>query len=197
LVNAAKPLLAQLSAPVLGALLRRRLASLAGLPEAEMATLLPRPTESGTPRPTPSAPRTAPSLIRGLAQCLLLEPNLARRIFVPKPQSGGAEGAALAALVEYCERDGGPLTTAGVMQHFADTPHEATLVAALTGGATDWLGGELLEVQLVEGVKRYWLSARKRGEAAAPTGAPVDLTPEEAERSRQRELARQRVEGGA
>ena len=198
LVNAAKPLLAQLSAPVLGALLRRRLAEVAGLPATEMAALLPASADPGTARPR-QAPvsRTAPSLVRRLVQCLLLEPGLARRVNnVPKPQSAGADGAALAALVEFCERNEGPLTTAGVMQHFADTQHEAILVAALTSGASDGLAGELLEVQLVDGVKRYWLYAQKRGETGAPDGVSVDLTPEEAERSRQRELARPRAGGG-
>jgi DNA primase len=198
LVNAAKPLLAQLSAPVLGALLRRRLAEVAGLPATEMAALLPAPADPGAAKPArPPAQRMAPSLVRGLVQCLLLEPGLARRVLVPKPQSASPDGAALAALVEFCERNQGPLTTAGVMQHFAGTQHEAMLVAALTSGASDGLAGELLEVQLVEGVKRYWLYAQKRGEAGAPDGVSIDLTPEEAERSRQRELARQRVGGGA
>src|SRR5205085_8380925 len=41
LVNAAKPLLAQINAPVFSALIRQRLAELAGLPEREMASLLP------------------------------------------------------------------------------------------------------------------------------------------------------------
>jgi hypothetical protein len=77
------------------------------------------------------------------------------------------------------------------MQHFAGTPHETTLVAALTAGVGEGLTGELLEVQLVEGIKRYWLRASKRGET--PEGAPVDLSAEETERARQRELARQRV----
>jgi DNA primase len=199
LVNAAKPLLTQLSAPILGALLRRRLAELAGLPDAEMAALLPAPAGGGAPRPKRvMATRTAPSLVRGIVQCLLLEPGLARRVNnVPKPQNSSPEGAALAALVEFCERNDGPLTTAGVMQHFADTEHDAMLAAALTAGASDGLSGESLEIELVDGVKRYWLYAQKRGEAGAPDGASVDLTPEEAERSRQRELARQRVGGGA
>jgi DNA primase len=185
LVNAAKPLLTQLSAPVLSALLRRRLAELAGLPDAEMATLLPTPADQSSARAArPPVPRAAPSLVRGLVQCLLLEPGLARRVIVPKPQSVGSDGAALAALVAFCERNEGPLTTAGVMQYFADTQHEPMLVAALTAGASDGLAGELLEVQLVEGVKRYWLNARKRGEPGAPDGVSVDLTPRDAARPR-------------
>ena len=190
LVNAAKPLLAQLSAPVMGALLRRRLSELTGLAEPELAPLLPRPAAPAKTKVYPERPRVVPSLVRGLLQCLLLDPALARKVAVPKP-TGSGEAAALTALVEFCEQSSGPLSTAGAMQQFAGTPHETTLVSALTGGVGEGLTGELLELQLVEGIKRYWLRASKRGET--PEGAPVDLSPEEAERARQRDLARQRV----
>jgi DNA primase len=196
LVAAGKPLLAQLTAPILSALLRRRLAEMAGLTEIEMASLVPSPAVA--PRPAArTSPREAPSLIRGLVQCLLLDPTLARRVIVPKPSNAGADGAALAALVEFCERGEAPLTTAGVMQHFAGTVAEPFLVAALTAGASEGFSGELLEVQLVEGVKRYWLNAGKRGDTDAPVSIAVDLSPEETERARQRNLARQPAPGGA
>src|SRR5208282_430299 len=75
LVNAAKPLLAQISAPVLAALLRRRLAVIAGLPEAELAALLPPAPGAPSGRRTPVASvRSAPSLLRDLIKCVLLEP---------------------------------------------------------------------------------------------------------------------------
>jgi DNA primase len=195
LVTAAKPLLAQLTAPILGALLRRRLAEMAGLTEIEMASLVP--ASPGASKPSGRATqREAPSLIRGLIQCLLLDPMLARRVNdVPKPANADAEGAALRALVEFCERDDVPLTTAGVMQHFAGTPAEPVLVSALTAGASDGFSGELLEVQLVEGVKRYWLNSSKRGATDAPEGVAADLSPEETERARQRNLARQSSTG--
>ncbi len=194
LVAAAKPLLAQLTAPILSALLRRRLAGMAGLSETEMASLVPAPTVA---KPTARAAlREAPSLIRGLVQCLLLDPTLARRVLVPKPAKGDAESAALAALVGFCERGDAPLTTAGVMQHFAGTAVEPILVSALTAGASDGFSGESLEVQLVEGVKRYWLNSSKRGETEAPEDVAAGLSPEETERARQRNLARQSVVGG-
>ena len=195
LVTAGKPLLAQLTAPILSALLRKRLAEMAGLTAIEIASLVPAPP--ATPRAAPrTSPREAPSLIRGLVQCLLLDPALARRVIVPKPTNAGAEGAALTALVEFCEHGDAPLSTAGVMQHFAGTPSEPFLVAALTAGASEGFSGELLEVQLVEGVKRYWLNASKRGETNTPDGVAVDLSPEETERARQRNLARQPARGG-
>ncbi|MEP6998781.1 MAG: DNA primase [Betaproteobacteria bacterium] len=190
LVNAAKPLLAEIAAPVLATLLRRGLAELAGLRETEMETLLPVPRAATTAAVRTRPQRTAPSLLRGLLQCLLLEPDLAHRFAVPEPLGAGAEGDALAALVAHCRRSAPPLTTAGVLQQFAGSPHESTLVAALTAGEIEGLAGELLEVQLVEGIKRYWLNAQKHGDAVSRHAPPLELSPEETERARQRQLAR-------
>ena len=199
LVNAAKPLLAQLTAPVFGALLRQRLAELAGLPEREMTALLPiqRPISATLAPRKGTVPRTAPSLIRGLIQCVLLQPELVRRIPVPKPLGANVDGAALAALVAFCETSKAPLTTAGVMQHFAGGPYEDLFVAALTAAESEGLTAELLETELVEAVNRYWLNAQKRGDNAESRRAPpAELSVEETERARQRQLARDRVGGG-
>src|SRR5271165_134600 len=180
LVSAAKPLLAQLNAPVLSALLRRRLAAIAGLPEAELSALLPPAPGVARERPTPVAPvRSAPSLLRNLIKCVLLEPALARRIDVPRPIDAGAEGVALGALIGFCVDNDGPLTTAGVMQHFAGTAHDAVFLAALTAGESEGLSAESLEIQLVEGVKRYWTVRQKRtGASDGPGAGAMELSPE-------------------
>jgi len=192
LVNAAKPLLAQITAPVLATLLRRGLAELAGLRESEMDALLPVPRAAATAAARTRPQRAAPSLLRGILQCVLLEPDLTHRFEVPEPIGAGAEGDALAALVAHCRASAPPLTTAGVLQQFAGSPHENVLVAALTAGESDGFAGELLEVQLVEGIKRYWLNAQKHGDAALSRQAPpLELSAEETERARQRQLARQ------
>jgi DNA primase len=199
LVNAAKPLLAQLTAPVFGALLRQRLAELAGLPEREMTALLPiqRPISATLAPRKGTVPRPPPSLIRGLIQCVLLQPELVRRIPVPKPLGANVDGAALAALVAFCETSKAPLTTAGVMQHFAGGPYEDLFVAALTAAESEGLTAELLETELVEAVNRYWLNAQKRGDNAESRRVPpAELSAEETERARQRQLARDRVGGG-
>jgi DNA primase len=200
LVNAAKPLLAQLTAPVFGALLRQRLAELAGLPEREMTALLPiqQPVSATPPLRRGAVSRPAPSLIRGLIQCVLLQPELARRIPVPKPLGANVDDAALAALVAFCETNKAPLTTQGVMQHFAGGTHEDLFVGALTAAESEGLTAELLETELVEAVNRYWLNAQKRGDTAESRRAPpAELSVEETERARQRKLARDRVGGGS
>ncbi len=194
LVSAAKPLLAQLNAPVLAALLRRRLAAIAGLPEAELAALLPPVPGPRSPAPAPAGARSAPSLLRDLIKCVLLEPGLARRIDVPTPADAGADGATLAALVAFCLASTGPLTTAGVIQHFADSAHDAVLLAALTAGESEGLSAESLEIQLAEGVKRYWTLRQKR--VGAQAAKSVELSPEEAERARQRKLVQERLGRG-
>jgi hypothetical protein len=91
---------------------------------------------------------------------------------VPEPFGAGAEGDALAAVVAHCRASAPPLTTAGVLQQFAGSPHESTLIAALTTGESEGLAGELLEVQLVEGIKRYWLNAQKHGDSDVTRHAP-------------------------
>jgi len=195
LINAAKPLLAELNAPVLAVLLRRRLGEVSGLSEAELGRLLPgshTPANSRAATPPP-APRNAPSLLRDLVKCVLLEPGLVHKVAaVPKPEDGGEEGAALAALAEFCAA-AETLTTAGVMQHFAGTPHEAVLVDALTAAETEGLSAESLEIQFRDGVQHYWTTRRRRG---GPEGAGgVALSAEEAERARQRSLVQQRLAG--
>jgi len=191
LVNAAKPLVAMVSAPVLGMLLRRRLGELAGLPERDMATLLPSQTTVTPTAAQAKGRRTAPSLVRSLMQGVLLSPSLATKMAVPKPVNAGAEGAALAALVDFCEHAGDLCTTQAVMQHFAGSPHEEALLASLTSGEQDDLNAELLEIQLVEGIKRYWMNVQKHGGAGEAHLVPaLDLSPEETERARQRALAR-------
>src|SRR4030095_3574884 len=91
LVAAARPMLDEIAAPVLAAILRRRLGELSGLPEGELRDLLQVPGESagGTPPPRARlnnegrAPRTGdfrpqvrrpPSLGRQLIRGLLLQP---------------------------------------------------------------------------------------------------------------------------
>jgi DNA primase len=196
LINAAKPLLAELSAPVLAVLLRRRLGEVAGLSEAELARLLPGAARANAVAATPSpATRSAPSLLRDLVKCVLLEPELVRKVnAVPKPDDGGEEGAALAALAEFCAA-AETLSTAGVMQHFAGTPHEAVLVDALTAAETEGLSVESVEIQFREGVQRYWTTRRRHGAPEAEGGEPPSA--EEAERARQRSLVQERLAGRA
>jgi DNA primase len=210
LVNAARPYLAQIRAPVLGALLRRQLAALSGLPESELRPLLrqgaqpagarsvetSRSDEHGQHRSPPTKPRErrAPSLVRELIQALLLQPELARSQSIPRPIDGTPEGNALAALVGYCADCEHSLTTAAVMQHFADTPHDAILTAALTSADDHEITPELAAERLTAGATRYRQQARRAGLGGDDETDPP-ASPEEAERLRQLELVRRRASG--
>ena len=170
LIAAVRPLLAQISAPILAALLRKRLGELSGLPESELRTLLhpaPAPRKSEEDRPDRrtlhrAGARRPPSLARELIQAILLQPELARQIELPRPADGTPEGDALAALVEACAATVGPLTTPALMQRFAGTAHESILVAALTTAEDQGLTAEHADARLREGTARWWKTSKMR-----------------------------------
>jgi DNA primase len=209
LVAAARPHLAAIEAPVLQALITRRLAELAGLPEAELRALLGTtrpaarvderdgnavpPRDDGVPRRGARGfARRGPSLARELIQGLLLQPALARDTDLPRPDDGTAEGAALAALLAHCRTSGGELSTAAVMQHFADTPHDAVLATALALAHDQGLPADQVASAFRDGVARWRLAAQRAGTLDADPGPAA---PEEAERVRQLNLVKQAVAG--
>jgi DNA primase len=203
LVAAARPHLAGLDAPILAALLRRRLSELTGLPETELRALLRQrggapPMPSGDVRPPPrvggrNTVRRAPSLTRELIQGLLLQPNLAHTVALPRVDDGTAEGAALAALVGFCLESEQTLTPAAVVQRFSGSAHESVLVEALIAAEDQAITPDQAAEHLKEGAARYWLQARRAGRpvaAAAEADAAARTSPEEAERLRQLEMVR-------
>ena len=209
LVSAARPLLAELRAPVLSALLRRQLTDLTGLPEADLRALLHVPggspwasaastnhIEGRSRRLAPPSSRPHPSLVRELIQALLLQPESARRIALPQPDDGTSEGNALAALVQFCSAATGPLTTPGVIQHFVATPHEPILAAALATAHDHGVTLEQADEHLRAGMKRYWLQAKRSGLTTTDSGAQSEaaglqeISQEEVERLRQLEIVR-------
>ena len=105
------------------------------------------------------------------------------------PTDGTPEGAALAALVGYCAGSEHTLTTAGVMQYFAESPHEPVLASALaaaedhgiTAGAGRGAPG---------GGRGALLAAGAAGRHAAAAPRESAPTAEEAERLRQLEMVR-------
>ncbi len=212
LITAARPHLAQITAPVLSALVRRRLADLTGLPEAELRALLrqpgsydARPRSGEQPRQPTAArggrgPRQAPSLVRELIQGLLLQPELGRTVALPQTGDGTAEGAALASLAQFCAEGEHPLTTAGVIQHFAGSAHERILAQALATAEDHGITADQAAEHLKAGVGRYWQQAQRAGRPiadAAEAGTAALATPEETERLRQLEIVRRGPAGSA
>jgi hypothetical protein len=133
--------------------------------------------------------RRPPSLVREFIQGLLLQPALARALEFPRPDDGNPDSAALVALVEHCATAEGELTTAGILQHFADSPHEAVLAGVLATADDHGLTVELAEGHLREGLERWWQQARRSG-SAAPTPVEGGQTAEEIQRLRQLQFVR-------
>ena len=211
LVAAARPLLAQIAAPVLSAILRKRLAELAGLPEAELRGLLAVSSggDSGTQdrrdRPPqefrPSRPamarspvRRPPSLVRLFVKGLLLQPILAKSVEFPRPEDGTAEAATLSALVSYCAEAPGTPTTAAVLQAFADSPYAAILASVLAAAEDHRLDDVAVEAEVRDGLERWWQQARRSG-MPAPASPVVPAAPEEDRRNQMLDYVRQRAAG--
>jgi DNA primase len=205
LLTAARPYLGLMTAPMLVALLRRRLSELSGLPEAELRELLKQSTAPGSGRAAESpggegagwrrtrsakpVARRAPSLARELIQALLLQPQLARSNPLPEATDVSPDGAALRALVGYCAQCEHTLTTAGVMQHFTESAHEPILAMALATAEDHGITAEHAALHLKAGVARYWQQAQRAGHATTPEGESPPSS-EEAERLRQLEMVR-------
>jgi DNA primase len=194
LVAAARPLLGTLTAPILGSLLRRRLAGLTGLPEDELRHLLktpggamPRSADSTPTAPTRStrraaAPaRRAPSLLRELIRGLLLQPEAGRSLDVSAPDDGTAEAATFAAVANFCRECESPLTTQGLLQHFAGSPHGPLLGELLAAVEDHALSAEQVDAQFRAAIARLADQARVRASAVLLETRLEDMTPEQRE----------------
>ena len=209
LVAAARPHFAEINAPVLAAILRRRLSELSGLPESDLRGLLNLPGPPGTSGQAPraarddnrQAPRGAsfrsnvrrpPSLTRELIQGLLLQPILARSLEFPRPDDGSPDSAALVALVDHCATAAGELSAAGVLQHFAGSPHEAFWRAS-SKAEDHALTLEMTEANVRKGLENWWQQARRR----APPPCACRWRPDgrEIQRLRQLDYVRQTARG--
>jgi DNA primase len=203
LAAAAKGYLAEVRAPILHALLRKRLAELAALPESALRPLL---GAAGEPNPTPIAQapefpaqasetrrramlptartRRPPSLARGLLHALLIDPSLASSVDLPDADDGTPEGAALAAVIGAL--GSGPMTTPGIVQHFTGTPYESVIVATLAGADGDAVVPEDAAAMLRDGVSK-WIAQREARETERLLATPLErMTAEDREAMRQR-----------
>ncbi len=206
LVAAARPLVTQIAAPVLAAVLRQQLAERSGLSEAELRSLIrtpdagnagPAPDWGGAQRPPPQRPRRqearlgkrpSPSLVREVIQGVLLCPELVRSLALPRPDDGTPEGAALAALADFVHGSEEPLTTQGFMQHFAGTPHDAILAGILATAQDHALNPVQAKTQLTAAIEGWRVRDEARvAEALLASRRLEDLTPE------QREIVRETV----
>ncbi len=163
LLQKAQPLLTAISAPTTALLLRKEVAALAGVTQAELEALWAiKPIAAPQRVAPPKAKRSSPSGLRTLLRCLVMRPELARELpdnwlregdaagigYPPasplRGQGDGAEGAAIAALADWLRESANETTTAAMIQHFQGTAYEAALASA-QGEVIQW--GEDFDVQ--------------------------------------------------
>jgi DNA primase len=144
LLQKAQPLLTAITAPTTALLLRKEVAALAGVTQAELEALwMIKPIAAPQRVAPPKAKRSSPSGLRTLLRCLVMKPALAREL--PSDWQGeGNEGAAISALADWLRESVDETTTAAMIQHFQGTAHETTLAAA-QGDVMQW--GEDFDVQ--------------------------------------------------
>jgi DNA primase len=128
----AKPLLAQVEAPALSAMLRHRLAQLARLDAREIDTLLPTKAAPRAPSRTPArTARAAPPAPEArLLGRLMVRPDLAAGVPDEALDGGRPESATLRAVVAFC-RSNPHVTLGQVKAYFEGTEHDAILEEAL------------------------------------------------------------------
>ncbi|CAH1198328.1 DNA primase [Candidatus Nitrotoga sp. BS] len=129
LLQHAKPLLTVISAPTTALLLRKEIAALAGITQAELEALYAIKPIGASPRRAPQKEaRPVTSNLRVLLRCLLFQPDLAREL----PENWmavGAEAAAINALAEWARSQEGTISSAAMIQNFQGTEHELLLAA--------------------------------------------------------------------
>ena len=149
LLERAKPLLIAIAAPTTALLLRKEVAVLAGITQAELEGLYAiKPVGAPARRAPQKSPRGGFPGLRILLRCLLFKPELAKDLpdgwQAEAPARGtpmgspplhgdpfaGSDAAAVLALAAYLRESDYAASTSAVIQQFQGTPHEAALALA-------------------------------------------------------------------
>jgi DNA primase len=128
----AKPLVSQIEAPALAAMLRRRMAELARLDASEIEALVPSraaPRRAAAPPPARSV-RRQQSLEAKLLARILQRPALALEVPVEAVRSGSAEARALAAAIDFFS-EGSARTAGQASAYFEGSEHESIVREAM------------------------------------------------------------------
>ena len=130
LLQRAKPLLTAIVAPTTALLLRKEVAILSGVSQAELEALYEiKPVVRTARQNVQKATRSTPTSHRLLLQCLLAQPELAAQISA-EWQWEGSEAEAIADLLLVLREADYALSGPALTQMFQGTTHEKTLAAA-------------------------------------------------------------------
>ncbi|HXU92092.1 MAG TPA: DNA primase [Gallionella sp.] len=131
LLQRAKPLLAAITAPAAALLLRKEVAALAGVSQAELEALYDiKPVVREVMRPSPKKTRRVPpSALRLLLQCLIAQPALGAQVSGDW-QDEGSEAEAVSALLAVLREADFGLSGPALTQMFQGTVHEKVMAAA-------------------------------------------------------------------
>jgi DNA primase len=131
-VAQARPLVGQVEAPALGAMLRRRLAELARLSAEEMERLLPgkQPVRAAPAKAPPRSARAVAGVELRLLGRVLIRPTLAALVPAALISAQSAEAGALRAVLGYLAEDPGR-SLGQVSEYFRGSEHDAAIREAL------------------------------------------------------------------
>jgi DNA primase len=130
LLQRAKPLLTAIAAPATALLLRKEVAVLSGVSQAELEALYEIKPVARAPRITfQKAGRAPPSAHRLLLQCLMAQPELGQQM-PGEWQGQGAEAEAVIAVLMALRESDFALSSPTLTQLFQGTSHETTLAMA-------------------------------------------------------------------
>ncbi|BCB25587.1 DNA primase [Sulfurimicrobium lacus] len=163
LLQLARPLLQQVAAPALGLMLRKRLAELAGISQAELEDLYQIQPIRKPAKALPRLKRNPPSLVRQMLQFLLVRPQLAQGVVF---ESKGREGdeLTLAALLEFLSAHPHIKDAAPLIEHFRGTAHDARIrdAAAEVMQWEDRLGTEEIEQEFAGALAQLKWQAKQK-----------------------------------
>jgi DNA primase len=191
-VQVAGPVVKRIGAPMLGLMLRKRVAELAGVTQAELEQRFEiRGTRPSRPAGA-QRPRTSGDSYAKLLERMLVHPALLREVPADLPRQGGPEAAALLDLVEEARAVPGELSVAGVMELLRGRGHDAVLQRLLPG--VDDLQGFSVEELAVE-VRACVDSLRQQARQAQVQSAAAGVSSPSQLSERDRELVRQALGG--
>lgn len=130
LLHRARPLLSAIASPVTSLLLRKEVAALSGISQAELEALFEIKPIAHAPRPAlKKAIRTPFPVQRLLLQCLIAQPELAAK--VPSDWHGeGADAEAIAAVLAALREAEFAMSSPALMQMFEGTSYAQALARA-------------------------------------------------------------------